>query len=1105
RAAPDVAAQPVPRRPAALRGQPAPLSFAQQRLWFLDRLQPGTAAYSIPALLRFDGPLRPEVLAAVLAKVVSRHAALRTTFELSADPSFGGDPVQVVHQPASWSVPVIDLAGLPADERGAEARRLADAEARTPFDLQRGPLLRTALLRLDAEEHWLLATLHHIVADGWSLDLLLREIGVLYGAFAEGRPSPLPELPMQYPDFAAWQRSSLAGEELERQLAWWRGRLARPPAFELPLDRPRPPVWSLRGDVVKMELPETLAGRLERFGQGHQATPFMTLFAGFVTLLHRYTGEEDLLVGTPAAGRSRVDIEELIGFFVNMLPLRVGLEGEPTFLEVLGRVRESALAAYACQDIPFEKLVAEVAPQRDLSRNPLFQVLFAFLDGGERTPVVPGLTMTLEELVHAGTAKFDLSFHVTRAAGRLHIWAEYATALLDRATVLRLSEHFGRLLEEALAHPEMPVAHLPLLGEAERAQLAAWDAAGIRRHPEGLLHGLFEAQAERTPGAVALVAGKDVLTYSELDERSARLAGRLRALGAGPEVGVAVCLERKAELVVALMAVLRSGSFYLPLDPHHPAERLSFLLEDSGARIAVTESHIAADRLPLMARTVLLDRPEPAAPVLPPAAVLPGNLAYLIYTSGSTGRPKAVAIEHRSAAVFAHWAREAFSPEELRGVLASTAVTFDLSMFEIFATLAWGGTVVLVENALADLPAVGDGVEVTLVNTVPSAMAELLRNDRLPASVRTINLAGEALPRWLADLAYARPETDRLCNLYGPSEDTTYSTWTVVERSTAGTAAMERAPSIGRPVDDTRGYVVDRWLERLPMGVPGELCLAGAGLARGYLGRPELTAERFLPDPFSAEPGARMYRTGDLVRLRRDGEMEYLGRLDHQVKVRGFRIELGEVEAALARQPGVESAVVIAREDVPGDKRLVAYVAGSGLSNLSAVDLRHALQQVLPDPMVPSAFVFLEAFPLTAHGKVDRRSLPAPDAAHPATAAEFVAPQTALEEEVAQVWGEVLGVERVGSNDSFWELGGHSLLATRALSRLEASFGVALPLQSLFAAPTLAGFSSVLAESVLAGQGEAEMDEAMAELGDLTEEEVRALIEQTVRELEELA
>jgi len=687
-----------------------PLSFAQQRLWLLDRLQSGSAAYNIPALLRFVGPLRPEILATVLTQVVSRHAVLRTTFETSV---VAGDPVQVVHRPIPWSLPLIDLGGLPADEREAEARRLTKEEAERPFDLQRGPMLRTTLLRLGRlgrdTEHRLAATMHHIIADGWSLDLLLRELGILYSACVEGRPSPLPELPMQYPDFAAWQRSWLSGDELERQLGWWRERLSRPPACELALDRPRPAVWNFGGDVVRMELPETLAGQLERFAQTRQATLFMTLLAGFLVLLYRHTGQEDLLVGTPVAGRSRVDTQELIGFFVNMLPLRVGLEGEPTFLDVLGRVRESALASYAYQDIPFGKLAAELAPERDLSHNPLFQVLFAFLDSGEWTPITPDLTMTLEELVHSGTSKLDLSFHVTRTAGRLHIWAEYATALFDRATILRLSEHFARLLEEALAHPELPVSRLPLLDQAERAQLTAWDEAG-RRHSEELLHALFEAQA----------------------------------------------------------------------------------------------------------------------------------------------------------------------------------------------------------------------------------------------------------------------------------------------------------------VHGTHGYVLDRWLQRLPAGISGELCLAGAALASGYLGRPELMAERFLPDPFSAEPGAWMYRTGDLVRLRQDGLLEHLGPLQD-----------------------------------------------------------------------------------------DRRTPPAP-AARPA-AVEFMAPRTTLEEEVAQVWAEMLGVERVGSNDSFWDLGGDSLLASRALSRLEASFGVTLPLQSLFASPTLAEFSSMVAERVLASEGEAEMDETLAALGDMSEEEVRALIEQTVRELEELA
>ncbi|HEX6861499.1 MAG TPA: amino acid adenylation domain-containing protein, partial [Thermoanaerobaculia bacterium] len=620
-------------------------------------------------------------------------------------------------------------------------------------------------------------------------------------------------------------------------------------------------------------------------------------------------------------------------------------------------------------------------------------------------------------------AKLDLSFHAGHAAGRLWLWAEYSTDLFDRATVLRMCGHFRRLLEEAMARPETPVSRLALLDEAERAQLAAWDGAARRGHPEGLLHGLFEEQARRTPEAAALVFQETVLTYAELEERSARLAARLRAQGAGPEVGVAVCLERTPDLVVTLLAVLRSGSFYVPLDPRHPEERRSFLLEDSGARIVVTQSGIAAER--------------PAAPA---GEVTPGNLAYLIYTSGSTGRPKAVAIEHRSAFALACWAREAFSPEELRCVLASTAVTFDLSVFELFATLAWGGTVVLAENAL-ELPA---GVEITLINTVPSAISELLRADRLPASVRTINLAGEALPRGLVDRAYALPGTERVCNLYGPSEDTTYSTWTVVDR------ASDQPPSIGRPVHDTRAYVLDRHLERLPSGVPGELFLAGAGLARGYLGRPDLTAERFVPDPFAAEPGERMYRTGDKARQRANGELDYLGRLDHQVKVRGFRVEPGEVEAALLRQPGVEAAVVLAR-----DQRLVAWVVASGPS---APELRQALLRSLPEPMVPSAFVFLDALPLTPHGKIDRKALPAPEL--PRTAGEEGRPRGPVEELLAVVWQEVLGVETVGRGDSFFELGGHSLLVMRILARVREILGVELPPQAVFESPTVAGLAA---------------------------------------------
>jgi amino acid adenylation domain-containing protein len=1032
-----------------LAGPGAPLSFAQQRLWFLDRLEPGSATYNIPILLRFGGPLRPGLLAAALAEVIRRHAALRTTFEL---PEGAADPVQAVHPPPGPDLPVVDLDGLAG--RGSEAARLAAAEARRPFDLRRGPLLRAVLIRLGPDENRLLVNFHHIVADGGSVEVLQRELGALYPAFAAGRPSPLPELPVQYPDFAVWQRRWLAGEELERQLAYWRERLASPPVFDLPADRPRPAVWSYRGAALEAELPEALAAGVERLGRSLQATPFMTLLAGFLTLLHRYTGQDDLLVGTPVAGRGRTEVEGLIGFFVNTLPLRAGLAGEPSFAELVARVRESALVAYAHQDLPFERLVAEVLPERDLSRNPLFQVLFAFLDGWQPVPVVPGLAMAEAEGIHSGTAKFDLSFHVNRTEGRLRLWLEYATDLFDGATVRRLTGHFERLLAGAVERPEMAITALPLLSEVERAQLAALDEAGHRGHPVGLLHGLFEAQARRTPDAVALVAGETVLTYAELEARSARLAARLRALGAGPETGVAVCLERRADLVVTLLAVLRSGSFYVPVDPRYPEERRAFLVEDSGARILVDE---AGPHPPAPSPA-----PPPPSPGEGETCVQPSNLAYLIYTSGSTGRPKAVAISHASAVKLAYWAREVFSPDELRGVLACTAVTFDLSVFEIFVTLAWGGAVVLVDDALALLSG-PPGHEITLVNTVPSAMAELLRADALPASVRTVNLAGEALTRALSDRVYARPETARLYNLYGPSEDTTYSTWTLVE------ARSERQPSIGRPVHDTRGYVVDRWLGRLPVGVPGELCLAGGGLARGYLGRPELTAERFVPDPFSVHPGERMYRTGDLAKLRVDGELDYLGRLDHQVKIRGYRIEPGEVESVLMQLPGVRAAAVLVRENV-----LVGYLAAE---EIPVAELRQALLRTLPEPMVPSSFVFLAELPLTPHGKVDRRALALLAPASERRGASGP-PRTPMEAAVAGIWSDLLGVEGIGAADDFFTLGGHSLLAARVAALVLDRLGVELPLRAIFQEPTVARLaawieagSAVSGPALLAGMG----------------------------------
>jgi amino acid adenylation domain-containing protein len=1042
----------LPPLVAVPRGGLLPTVSAQQRLWFLDKLEPESFAYNLATGVRLSGSLDVAALAAALSGIVGRHESLRTRF-VEKD----GEPWQAIAEPAPVPLPLLDLSVLPAAAREGEVLRVAIGAARRPYDLARGPLVRSTLLRLSDREHALLAGMHHIVSDGWSLGIFLRELGALYRALVTEEPATLPELPIQYADFAAWQRRWLSGEVLAEQLAWWTGQLAgAPQVAELPLDHPRPPFQSYRGGRADLWLESGLEERLGAVTRQLGVTPFMALLAGFATLLYRYGGPPDVVVGSPVANRGRAELEDLIGFFANTLALRVDLSGDPGFDALACRAREMALGAYAHQDIPFERLVNELRPERSLSHSPVFQVMLGLQNLPESGLDLAGLALSPLKL-DAGGTQFDLSlfFHPLPQGGML-ARLYYARDLFEAATVERLLGHLQTLLQGMVDSPATPISRLPLLTAGERAQLAAWEEAARGADHEGVLHGLFEAQARRAPQAVALVAGPDVLSYAELEERSARLAGRLRSLGLGPETGVAVCLERTADLVVALLAVLRAGAYYVPLDPRYPAERLRFLLEDSGARLTLTQSRLAAELLPPQTPCLLLDAPAAAAPVFPqpyPARVTAQNLAYLIYTSGSTGRPKAVAISHRSAVELAFWARETFSAAELRGVLASTAVTFDLSVFEIFVPLAWGGTVVLAENAL-ELPAVAAalpaGVEVTLVNTVPSAMAELLREGGLPGSVRTLNLAGEPLPRGLADQAYARPGTERLYNLYGPSEDTTYSTGALVER------AAERPPAIGRPLPGTRAYVLDAALERLPVGIPGELYLAGAGLARGYLGRPELTAERFLPD-LGAAAGGRMYRTGDRARLRPDGELEYLGRLDHQVKVRGYRIELGEVEAALLARPGVEAAVVLAREDVPGERRLVAYAAPSGLE---AGELRRALQQTLPEPFIPSAFVFLEALPLTSHGKVDRRALPAPDAAGPGRGAGFVAPRDPVEEALAEVWTDVLRRAEIGIHDNFFELGGDSIRTIQVVSRSRQR-GIVVTARLVFQHQTIAELAAV--------------------------------------------
>jgi amino acid adenylation domain-containing protein len=1040
------------------RGGELPLSFAQQRLWFIDQLQPGSAAYNIPAALRIRGPLDAAALERTLAETVRRHETLRTVFR-----AVDGGAVAEILPAGPVAIPVAELEGLPEAEREAAVARRVDEEAARPFDLARGPLLRASLLRLDAQEHVLLFTMHHIVSDGWSMGVLTREVSALYAAYTEGRESPLPELPVQYADFAAWQRAWLRGEALERQLAPWRERLADAPAtLELPTDRPVPAHPTQHAAARPFRLSAAGTERLRALGRGEGATLYMTLLAGWQALLGRWSGQDDVLVGMPVAGRTRREIEELIGFFVNTLVVRSDLSAAGSFRELLGQVRGRVLEAQTHQDVPFEKLVEELHPERGLRGTPFFRAVFS-LQGFEGEALRLGPTVMEPMAGEPGAAKFDLSLLVTEGEDGLAGALSFRTELWDAATIDRLLEHFAVLLDAAASHADAPLAALPILPAPERALVLEGLNDTRRDYPAGLrVHDLFAAQAARTPDAPALSFRGETVSYAELAARSARLANHLRGLGVGPETRVGVCLERTPELVVAMMAVLRAGGAYVPLDPAYPRERLGYMQEDAQVSLVLTSSGLAGV-LPTGTRALALDavRAEVDAESAEVAetGVLPENLSHVIFTSGSTGRPKGVMIRHSSTVVLLHWLRENINDEERSAVLFSTSINFDVSVAEVFGTLAWGGKLVMVENAL-ELASVAEPV--VHASMVPTAAAELLRTGGIPASVRTLNLGGEPLPSDLAQSLYELPTVEKVCNLYGPTEDTTYSTYSVVARG--GSQVF-----VGRPIANTRALVLDAELEPVPLGVIGELYLAGDGLSRGYASRPDMTAERYLPNPHGP-PGSRMYRVMDRVRWRPDGELEYFGRTDFQVKVRGFRIELGEIETALRSHPAVREAVALVREDEPGERRIVAYVVPADGAAPDAAELRAHLRERVPEYMLPSAFVALEALPQTPNGKTDRRALPAPEAAG-AGADASTAPRTPTEEVLAGIYADVLGVERVDAHADFFDLGGHSLLATRAVARAREAFGVDVELGLLFEAPSVAGLAARVDGLLRAGAG----------------------------------
>jgi amino acid adenylation domain-containing protein len=1047
---------------------PLPLSFAQQRLWFLDQLEPGSPFYNIPAAVRLRGPLEIKALTEALQEVVRRQASLRTTFA-----SLDGQPVQVIDEAATLEFPVIEFSALPEDEREAGARRLIEEEARRPFDLSRGPLLRLQLLRLTESEHIVLLVMHHIISDGWSMGVLVREVGALYSAYVAGQESPLEELEIQYADFSVWQREWLKDAVLEEQLSYWKRQLAGVAHLELPTDYVRPPVQSYRGAELDFSLTEELTQRVKAVGQLEGATLFMVLLAAFDVLLWGYTGSSDVAVGTPIAGRTRREVEALIGFFVNTLVMRVEVRGELSFRELVSEVRTRSLEAYAHQDVPFEMLVTELAPERSLSHTPLFQVMFILQNAqaGEEERL-GGIQMQGVE-VGSEMAKFDLTLAVEESAGQLHgVW-EYNTDLFKRETVERMSGYWQRLLEEIVAAPQRQISELRMLSAEERQlQLEEWNATA-RSYPSAYcLHQLFEEQAARTPTATALIFEDQRLTYDELNQRANQLARHLQALGVGVETLVGICVERSLAMVVGLLGILKAGGAYVPLDPQYPQERVSFMLEDSGVTVLLTQARLVETLPAHHAQVVRLDADWEAigrhAADNPASAVRAENLAYVIYTSGSTGIPKGVLGHHRGLVNRLYWMWETYPFEAEEICCQKTSLSFVDSLWEIFGTLGGGAKVVIIPDDVVkdvhQLVRVLDTENVTRIVLVPSLLRLILEaeddlQEKLP-KLKYWASSGEALPIALVEDFRRKMPGGILLNLYGSSEVAADSTWCDLNKH-QGSESI----AIGRPIANTSVYIVDQNLEPSPVGAIGELYIGGAGLGRGYLNRPELTGERFVPNPFGPEAGTRLYRTGDLGRYRSNGEIEYVGRRDQQVKIRGLRIELGEIETALSEHEEVREAVATVRKNEAGDERLVAYVVREHESAPSASELRTFLTAKLPDYMVPQAFVMLDTMPLTPNGKTDRRALPAPDRESLAMKGAFVAPRDVLELELAHIWETVLGLDHVGVNSNFFELGGHSLMAVRLFASIEKRLGVRLPLAMLFRAPTIEQLASLMRET----------------------------------------
>jgi amino acid adenylation domain-containing protein len=1047
-----------------------PLSFAQQRFWFIEQLSSDSSVNNLRVAFRLVGQLDVTALEWSLGEIVRRHEILRTTFDLVA-----GKPTQLIaaYTPLDsrepiFPLPIVDLQDLPEIERENAAQQQLTQLAQQPFDLAQGSSIRAALIRLSPEVHQAIFIMHHIIGDGVSIEICLQELTALYTACSSDQSSPLNDRPIQYADFAVWQHQRLESGILAAQLDYWKQQLSGSlPILQLPTDRSRPPIQTHRGSYQFFELPQHLAADLHSLSQRAGVTLFMTCLAAFQTLLYRYSGQEDIIIGTPISGRNRTEIEGSIGCFINTLALRTNLEHNPSFQELLSRVQQVALAAYAHQDLPFEKLIEELNPARDLSRSPLFQAMFIFENNPRDNWALPGLAITPIALPST-ISNFDITLDLQATATGIKGGIEYNTDLFDATTIERMIGHFQILLAGIVANPAQRIAELPLLTPAEQDRiLVEWNHTH-RDYPNICIHQLFEAQVERTPTAIALVCEDERITYHQLNRRANQLADRLHRMGVTADVLVGILMERSIEMVVGLLGILKAGGAYVPLDPHYPPARLSYMLADAGVEILVTQSELLST-LPIYSlQVVCLDANWYTGGDYSPENldwdVCPTNLAYVLYTSGSTGQPKGAAIEHRNVVNFLTAMRHepGLNPADI--LTAVTTISFDIAALELYLPLIVGAKVVVVARAVAidaaRLLAELAKSQTTIMQATPVTWQLLLAGGWSANYPLKVLCGGEALSAQLAQQILATGS--ELWNLYGPTETTIWSTIYKLGTTQTRATSSDALVSIGRPIANTQIYILNQQLQPTPIGVPGELFIGGAGVVRGYLNRPELTAAKFIPNPFSTDTAARLYKTGDLARYLSDGNIEFLGRIDDLVKVRGFRIELGEIETALSQHSMVHQVVIIARAINPDYKSLIAYIVPRQNCTPTPNQFRSFLSEQLPEYMIPSIFLLLETLPLTANGKIDRRALPIPDRASLELEATFSPPTDGLELQLTKIWERILGIQPIGTSDNFFNLGGHSLLAVQLFVEIEQTFGQNLPLATLFQSPTIAQLATIM-------------------------------------------